>query len=124
MNLLSTTMLAAGLSAAVACAAAHAADAGAQVPMRDPWVPAPVRHAASAPTTRGSALKAQVEDKLRASFEAADVAHAGSITRAQAQAAHLGIVADNFDRIDTRHAGRVSFEDVKRFLRLRGAATL
>lgn len=104
--------------------AAGAADAAAQVPMRDPWVPPAVRQAASAPTTQGAALNAQVEQKLRANFNAADADHDGTLTLAEAQAAKLGLVANNFDRIDTRRSGRVSFEDLKRYLRGRGATTL
>jgi hypothetical protein len=103
---------------------ASAADAKAEVPMRDPWVPPAVRQSASAPLTHGAALHAQVESKLRSSFDAADVEHAGSITLDQARAANLGMIASNFDRIDTRRNGRVSFEDVKRFLKGRGASTL
>ena len=108
------------LTGAIACAAGGVAE----VPLLDPWVPPATRSAASAPLTRGAALQAQVEAKLRAGFDAADVEHAGSITLAQARAARLGMVANNFERIDTRRQGRVSFEDVKRYLRGRGAATL
>jgi len=110
--------------------AAHAlaGDGKAEVPMRDPWVPPAVRAAAaasaSAGETRGAALRAQVETKLRAGFQAADIEHTGSITRQQAQAAGLGMIAGNFDQIDTGRTGRVSFEDVKRFLKKRGASTL
>jgi len=105
-------------------AAAQAGDAAAQTPMRDPWVPPAQRQAASAPTTRGAALNAQVQRKLRASFDAADADHDGLLTRDEAQAANFGVVAQQFDRIDARHVGRVSFEDLKRYLRGRGATTL
>ena len=109
-------------------ASALAGEGKAEVQMRDPWVPPAVRAAAAASAstgeTRGAALHAQVEKKLRASFEAADTQHTGSITREQAQAAGLGMIAGNFDQIDAGRAGRVSFEDVKRFLKKRGASTL
>jgi len=105
-----------------------AAEPAVQVPMRDPWVPPAVREAAAASAahepTRGAALHAQVESKLRASFDAADADHDGQLTLAEARAAKLGVVADHFDRIDTRRSGRVSFEDVKAYLRGRGASTL
>ncbi|RQP22502.1 EF-hand domain-containing protein [Piscinibacter terrae] len=105
-----------------------AGDGKAEVPMRDPWVPPAVRAAAaasaSAAETRGAALHAQVEQKLRASFDAADTQRTGSITREQAKAAGLGMIAGQFDQIDTGRTGRVSFEDVKRFLKKRGASTL
>jgi hypothetical protein len=108
---------------------ASAGEGKAEAPMRDPWVPPAVRAAAAASAstageTRGAALHAQVEKKLRDGFDAADTQHAGSITRQQAQAAGLGMIAGNFEQIDTAKTGRVSFEDVKRFLKKRGASTL
>ena len=104
--------------------AALAADGIAEAPMRDPWVPPSVRQAASGPVTRGASLHAQVEAKLKKDFDAADVERRGSITLEQARAAKLGIVANHFDRIDVRRSGRVSFEDLTRYLRGRGAAML
>jgi hypothetical protein len=107
---------------------AMAGEGKAEVPMRDPWVPPAVRAAAaasaSAAETRGAALHAQVEKKLREGFDAADTQHTGSITREQAKAAGLGMIAGQFDQIDTAKTGRVSFDDVKRFLKKRGASTL
>ncbi len=109
---------------------ALAGEGKAEVPMRDPWVPPAVRAAAAASAattaneTRGAALHAQVEKKLRAGFDAADTQHSGSITREQAKAAGLGMIAGNFDQIDAGKTGRVSFDDVKRFLTKRGASTL
>lgn len=107
----------------MACSAV-AGEGKAEVPMRDPWVPPSVRASASAPETRGAALRVQVENKLRQSFDAADTEHRGSITLAQAKAANLGMIAGNFEQIDATRSGRVSFEDVKRFLKKRGASTL
>ena len=92
-----------------------------QAPLRDPWVPPPARQPSSTPPTEGAALRAQIEAKLRAGFEAADTQRSGSLTREQARAAGLGIVADNFERIDTKRSGRVSFDDLKRYLRAQGA---
>lgn len=92
-----------------------------QTPLRDPWVPPHARPASAATATEGAALRAQIEGKLRAGFEAADVKRAGTLTREQALAAGLGYVAENFDRIDTQRSGRVSFDDVKRYLRAQGA---
>jgi hypothetical protein len=94
-------------------------------PLRDPWLPPLLRgQARPIPRTRGEALRLQVESKLKQSFDAADKAHRGSITREEARAANLGYIAEHFDRIDTARAGRVTFEDVKRYLRSRGARTL
>ncbi len=67
------------------------------------------------------ALATQVEAKLRRSFDAADMAHQGTLTRAQAQAGGFGFIAQHFDAIDTRHAGAVSFDDLKRYLQAHGA---
>jgi hypothetical protein len=112
--------------AVLACTGlAHAA--GAPLP-RDPWAPPQVRARAAAQPeaepTRGAALQAQVERKLRAAFEAADRAGTGRITREQARAAGLGAVAEQFDRIDVQRRGSVSFEDYRRYLRSRGAHNL
>ena len=110
----------------VAHAAPPALEPSGTVPpgLRDPWVPPAVRKAAASgvsPSPSGAALKAQVLDKLRASFDRADVERVGSITREQARAAGLGLVVARFDAIDTAAAGRIAFEDFVRFLRAQGA---
>ena len=109
---------------------AVAAAAGA-TPHLDPGQPpASAQQAAHAqnrvrPTSVGATLDSEAEAHLRASFDAADVAHRGTLSRAEAQAGGFGWIANHFDAIDTRHAGRVSFDDVKRYLdsRRTGAAT-
>ena len=77
------------------------------------------------PASVGAALDADAERLLRASFDAADGAHRGTLSKAEAQAGGFGWIANHFDAIDTRRAGRVSFDDVKRYLgsRSAGAAT-
>ena len=93
--------------------------------------PAAAQQAAQAevrtrPASVGATLDSDSERLLRASFDAADSAHQGSLSRAQAQAGGFGWIASHFDAIDTRRAGRVSFDDVKRYLaaaRAPGAAT-
>jgi hypothetical protein len=90
-----------------------------ETPMRGPWVPPEQRKAA--PSPQGAALRAQVERKLKAGFDAADVNRSGTLTRDQARAAGLGYIVKHFDEIDRQRAGAVSFDDVKRFLRGRGA---
>jgi hypothetical protein len=108
-----------------AAAFAHAGEGQSAAPLQDPMLPASARAAARAMKPAGNAeLRAQVERKLRARFEEADVEHLGSITREQAQTAHLGLVVKNFDAIDSAHQGRVTFEDFRRFLRARGARNL
>jgi len=83
---------------------------------RDPWVPPQLKRSATYVETRGDALRAQGEKKLREQFDTADVARAGLITRAQARAAGLGYIADNFDAIDRTRSGYIRFEDVLRYL--------
>ena len=77
------------------------------------------------PASVGATLDADAERLLRASFDAADGAHRGTLSKAEAQAGGFGWIAQHFEAIDTRHAGRVSFDDVKRYLgsRSAGAAT-
>lgn len=91
-----------------------------QTPLCDPCLPPALRNTVPAAPTEGAALQAQVERKLRQSFDAADVARRGALTRDEARAAGLGLVANEFDRIDAAKRGRVTFEDVKRYLRERG----
>ena len=92
--------------------------------------PAAAQQAAQAeartrPASIGAKLDSDAEAHLRASFEAADTAHRGTLSRDEAQAGGFGWIANHFDAIDTKHAGRVSFDDVKRHLNSRsaGAAT-
>lgn len=106
---------------APAAGPAGAPEPAIQAPLCDPCVPKALRGVPAAPQTEGAALQAQVERKLRESFDAADVGKRGAVTREQAAAAGLGVVAKHFDRIDTAGRGEVTFEDVKRYLRERGA---
>jgi hypothetical protein len=101
--------------------AAEPMAAAAQQPLRDPWVPPQARVPATTPPAEGSALRAEVERKLKRAFEDADVGRNGSLTRQQATAAGLGFVARHFDQIDRQRRGAVRFDDVKRYLVERGA---
>ncbi len=65
--------LAMGGAFPVYAAAAESPPATIERPMRDPWVPPELRKPAPAPPTQGAALRAQVERKLKAGFDAADV---------------------------------------------------
>ncbi len=127
MNLLRSLVLltAIGVGVHLSASAAGTANAGApesaiQSPLCDPCLPSHLRGLPAAPQTEGAALQAQVEHKLRESFDAADTGKRGLVTREQARAAGLGVVANNFDRIDTAGRGAVTFDDVKRYLRERG----
>ncbi len=87
--------------------------AGAEVAMLDPWVPAEKRKRfAGYVPTQGEALRAQVEGHLREGF-----ASDGTLTLEQARAAGLGFIVRHFDAIDRRKAGVVRFEDLQHFLR-------
>lgn len=104
---------------------AAAAQAG---PFLDPGrPPASAQQAAQAEgRTRaasvGAALHSEAMERLHASFDAADVAHRGTLSRDEARAGGFGWIADRFEAIDTRHAGRVSFDDVRRYLGSRSAS--
>jgi hypothetical protein len=101
--------------------AAAAGTASVEVPMRDPWVPPELaKQARVQPPSTGARLQAEVELKLRRRFDAAAGAQ-GLLTREQARAAGLGFIERHFDAIDRRHAGRVSYDDYREFLRSRGA---
>jgi len=101
------------------------ATAATAAPLRDPaQPPSAVRQAAQAqnrmrPASVGATLDAEAQAHLRTSFEAADVAHRGTLSRDEARAGGFGWIANHFDAIDTGHAGRVSFDDVLRYLRTR-----
>lgn len=105
----------------IAGAAAEAAATVLETPMLDPWVPPTLRKAARQPPATAVDVKTQVQRKLFASFDAADVDRAGTLTRDQARAAGLGFVVKHFDSIDAAGTGRVSFDDLKRYLRAQGA---
>ena len=105
----------------VYAATAQSPPARIETAIRDPWVPPELRTPAPTPAPQGAALRAQVERKLKAGFDAADVNRTGTVTRDQARAAGLGYIVKHFDDIDHQRAGAVSFDDVKRFLRSRGA---
>jgi hypothetical protein len=88
----------------------------------DPCVPEGVRQKAMAASPQPSQPLAEaVTQRLKARFDAADVNRAGTLTRAQAEAGGFGFIALNFDAMDRRKSGAVTFEDVKVFLERRGA---
>ena len=109
-----------GLAAGCIVLPAMGQGAAAEVPMLDPWVPPAVAKSAEAlpKAKRGADLRAEVERKLRADFDAA--APQGTLTREQARAAGMGFIANHFEAIDRRGAGVVGVEDYLAFLRSRG----
>ena len=110
-----------GAAAPTRAAPARSPPATIETTIRDPWVPPELRTTAPTPSPQGAVLRAQVERKLRAGFDRADIDRRGTVTRDQARAAGLGYIVRHFDDIDRQRAGAVSFDDVKRFLRGRGA---
>jgi hypothetical protein len=126
-RLCTVPLIAAAVSAAqllwvpLAAIAAEPMAAKTEQPLRDPWVPPESRKPSTAPPAEGAALRAQVERKLKKAFDAADVAHTGSLTRQQASAAGLGFVARHFEQIDRQRNGAVRFDEVKRYLIEQGA---
>jgi hypothetical protein len=114
-------IVAAGAIAFALPLGAFAQGAAAEVPMLDPWVPPAVRAKAAATRVEpaeGAALRAEVEAKLKSRFDAA-AGDGGTLTREQAAARGLGGIARDFEAIDRRGAGRISFEDYRQFLRAR-----
>lgn len=82
-------------------------------PLVDPWVPPHVAKAVDRQSpTKGAALRAQVESKVRQAFDAADPQRTGAVTKAQAQAAGFGWLVQRFDAIDAGRTGSVRFADV------------
>ena len=115
-------LLAAGAIAFALPFSAAGQGAAADAPMLDPWVPPAVKAKAAASVrlepAEGAALRAEVEAKLKARFDAA-AGDAGSLTREQAAARGLGAIARDFESIDRRGAGRITFDDYRQFLRAR-----
>ncbi|PFH04538.1 hypothetical protein BCF11_5322 [Collimonas sp. PA-H2] len=90
----------------------------------DPYVPAHVKAAArvaAKPAAAGASLQERALQKLQAKFSEADSSNSGSVTKTQAQQAGFGFVANNFEQIDVNHAGRVTFDNVKTYMRANGA---
>jgi len=87
----------------------------------DPCVPAAVQKKMQTQPAAETLLPEAVASRLKERFDAADVNRSGVLTKAQAEAGGFGFIAQNFDAIDRRKTGAVTFEDVKGFLRTRGA---
>lgn len=125
MRMKTTACMAAGLLAGLVATlpAAHAAgdmqaiapaNAGAHGGVDGPFFPARLPTARQTPST-GEALDQQANARLDASLQSTALAQ-GAMTRAQAKQAGLGYVAAHFDAIDRSGSGKVSLDDVKRYL--------
>ncbi|RDU97414.1 2-oxoglutarate dehydrogenase [Trinickia dinghuensis] len=72
--------------------------------------------AAVTPTT-GNALQQQAQQRIEAQLGVNSVlANGAAITKVQASSSGLGYIANHFNEIDAAHSGRVSMDDVRRYL--------
>ena len=113
--------MAAAFIAATLCSSALAQAAPAGLPQGgDPRLPDSLKTTLQQPSPRGEALNQIVQRKLRANFDAVDVARSGRVTREQARSGarseRWSVLAEHFDEIDASGRGEVSFEDVMRYL--------
>ncbi|HEY0063341.1 MAG TPA: EF-hand domain-containing protein [Telluria sp.] len=109
------------LLSAAACALLSL-NACAQVPPANhgPYLPPALRSPAPSTPSSGQALHNEAIAKLKQRFEQADLDADRSVTREEARRAGLGYVDANFDEIDVAGKGKVSFEDVRKFMAQRG----
>lgn len=100
-------------------------NACAQAPVNHPgpYLPPHLRSPAPQTPASGQALKNEAMLKLQRRFEEADLDASGSVTRDEAKRAGLGFVDANFDEIDSTGRGKVSFDDVRKFMVQREKAT-
>ncbi|SHG66470.1 EF-hand domain-containing protein [Massilia sp. CF038] len=106
---------------AVACALLSL-NACAQTPAnhQGPYLPPELRTPAPSKPASGQALHNEAMAKLKQRFDQADLDADRSITREEAKRAGLGFIDANFDDIDVSGRGKVSFDDVRKFLAQRG----
>lgn len=104
---------------AALAAACATSPARAQEPPRkcaDPCVPQHLRNVPASAPASGEALQRQAHAKLRQRFNEADLDANGALTEEEARKAGLGYVANHFSEIDTANAGKVTFDDVRRYM--------
>lgn len=99
-----------------ALAALNTASAAAQDIPRDPYVPPAKRLPSHERPASGEALRQQALGKLKQRFEQADLDASGALTEEEARKAGLGFVAKHFAQIDTARSGKVSFDDLRRYM--------
>ncbi|WP_156876872.1 EF-hand domain-containing protein [Paludibacterium yongneupense] len=90
----------------------------------DPYVPPRVRASArsllSSPASTLS-LQDRALGKLKKKFDEADIDNSGRVSQARAAQAGFGYLADHFAEIDIPRRGSISFEQLKTFMRAKGA---
>ncbi len=118
-GLILSALLAAASAGATLSTPAFAADNDAAPTCADPCVPQRLRNAPATPAASGEALQQQAAAKLRQRFNAADLDADGALTLEEARKAGLGYIVNHYDDIDTGHAGKVTFGDVRRYLAAR-----
>lgn len=106
-HLILAALCAAGLSTALGIA--HATSEG---PLLPPGAALPT----PTPISKGADLQQQVDQGLKADFDAADVDKKGVLTKEQAQKAGLGFVSNNFSKIDAAKRGKVTFDDIQHYI--------
>lgn len=84
-----------------------------------PYLPPELRTPSPGKPASGQDLRSEAMLKLQRRFEEADLDASGSLTREEARRAGLGFVDSNFDDIDTARSGKVSFDDVRKFMQQR-----
>lgn len=106
------------LAALLAAISAGAAAAGQppSAPCADPCVPQRLRNAPAAPPASGAALQQQAAAKLRQRFNEADLDASGALTIEEARKAGLGWVVNHFADIDAAHSGKVTFDDMRKYM--------
>jgi hypothetical protein len=114
----SSLVLCAALSLFAPCAMGQASSAH-----PGPSLPPALRTPSPAVPASGQALRDEAMRKLQRRFEEADLDASGSLSRDEARRAGLGFVVASFDEIDSARRGKVSFEDVKKFMQQRRKST-
>jgi hypothetical protein len=97
----------------------HGAAAQTGTDYQGPALPPHLRTPSAQPAASGQALRNEALRKLQKRFEQADLDASGSLTRDEAERAGLGFVVASFDQIDSAKRGKVSFDDVKKFMQQR-----
>ncbi|MES2260054.1 MAG: EF-hand domain-containing protein [Pseudomonadota bacterium] len=118
MKLLNDLALACGLGV-LAALAANAVAAEPPSTHADPYVPPAQRLPSAEPPASGEDLYLQALVKLKHRFDQADLDGSGSLTLEEANKAGLGYVVEHFDEIDTAHLGKITFEDLRKYMAMR-----
>lgn len=107
------------LAAGMLCAAG--AQAQSESAVHGPSLPPALRSQgpSTTPATSGEALRSEALQKLRRRFEEAELDGDGKLSEDEARRAGLGFIAGNFAEIDSAKTGKVSFDDVKKFMQQR-----